>query len=142
MRCIGAVAVHADDAAPRNAVVILPGLANGALAASDPGKDQALLPALHAACPRAECFHHAERLVAEREWRHAASLLHVETLAAAKIEVPLPDVQVGMANARARDAHEHLAALRSRRVGQHALQRTAVLDDLIADHAFAASFRA
>src|SRR6185436_1668197 len=142
VRGIGAVAVHAEDAAPRHAVVVLARLAYGALAAADPGMHQALLPDLHALRFRSQRLDDAERLVAQREGRHAAAVLHVEALAAAQVEVALPDVQIGVAHARARDAHQHFGALRLRRVEDPLLQRLAVLDDLVADHALAASFSA
>jgi hypothetical protein len=77
--------------------------------------------------------------VAERERRQAAALLDVEALAAAEIEVPVPDMQVRMAHAGARNAHQHLAALRLWRIHHGLLQRLAVLDDLVRDHAFPTS---
>src|SRR6185369_17155825 len=103
------------------------------------GVNQALLPDLDAPGFGAERFHHAERLVPQGKGRHAAALLDVKALAAAQVEEAFPDVQVGVTHARARYAHQHFAALRLRRGGQHLLQRLAVLDDLVADHAFPAS---
>src|SRR5258708_6569863 len=68
------------------------------------------------------------------ERRDAAALLHVEALAAAPVEVAVPDVQVAVAYARAGDAHQHFAALGLWRLESNPLQGLAVLDDLIADH--------
>src|SRR5262245_6802868 len=127
-------AVHAQETRARDAVVVLSRLAHGALAAADPGVDELFLPDAHAASPRPQGLHDAERLVAERKRRHAATLLDVEALAAAEIEVAIPDVQVGVAHARARDSHEHLGSLRLGRFLQRLLQRLAVLDDLPAHH--------
>src|SRR5438874_2811745 len=142
MRRVGAGAIHAEEARAGDAVVVLAALAHDALSAPDPRIDEALVAHLHAPSARPERFDDAERLVAERERRDAAALLDVEALAAAQVEVALPDVQVGVADARAGDAYQHLAALRLGRLGEHLLQRLAVLDDLIADHAFEASFSA
>src|SRR5438105_6897721 len=142
MRGIATGAVDAEDAAPGNAVVVLTCLAHGALAAADPGEHQALLADPDALRLRSERFDDTERLVAEGEGQHAAALLHVEALAAAQIEVALPDVQIRVAYAFAGDAHQHFAAFRLRRGRQHFLERLAVLDDLVADHAFAASLSA
>src|SRR5207302_1732953 len=59
------------------------------------------------------------------------------TLAA--VEIALPDMQVRMTHARARHAHEHLACLRFRCLLDYSLQRFAVLDDVVTDHALPAS---
>src|SRR5205085_10594756 len=111
---IGAGAVDAEEARSRDAIVVPPSLAHRAFAAADPRIDQALVADLYPFCARPERFDDAERLMAEGERRHAAALFDVEALAAAEIEVAIPDVHVGMAHARARDAHEHFAALRPR----------------------------
>src|SRR5207253_1797581 len=142
MRGIRAGAVDAEEARAGDAVIFLTGLAHGALAAADPRIDQPLLADFDPASAGPERFDDAERLVAEREGRNAAALLHVEALAAAEIEVALPDVEIGVADAGARDAHEHLGSLGLGRAREHLLQRLAVFDDLIADHAFAASLSA
>src|SRR6185295_6059136 len=81
-----ASAVDADDAASRNAVVVLSGLAHRALAAADPRVDQAVLADLHAFHARADLFDDAKGLVAEGERRDAAALLDVEAPAAAEVE--------------------------------------------------------
>src|SRR5260221_10354057 len=78
----------------------------------------------------------------ERERRHAAAVFHIEPLAAAQVEVAVPDVQVGVAHARTRNAHQHLRAGGFRRFVHHLLQGLAVLDDLVADHAFPDSSKA
>src|SRR5262249_50024212 len=101
-----------------------------------------LLPDLHALRLGAELLDDAEGLVAGRERRNAAALPDVEALAATQVEITVPDVHVGMAHAAARDAHQHFLAFGLRCFGEDALQRLAVLGDLVADHAFAASFRA
>ena len=136
MRRVGAGAIHAEEARAGDTVVVLAALAHGALSAPDPRIDEALVADLHAARAGAESLHDAKGFVTECKRRYAATLLHVEALAAAQVEVALPDVQVGVADARAGDAHQHFAALRLRRLGEHLLQRPAVLDDLIADHCF------
>src|SRR5207237_1617595 len=140
MRRIRAWTIHAEEARAGDTVVVLAALAHGALSAPDPRIDEALVADLHAPSARAERVDDAERLVPERERRDAAALLDVEALAAAQVEVALPDVQVGVADARAGDAHQHFAALRLRRLGEHLLQPPALLDDLIASHAFEAWF--
>src|SRR6185436_15591152 len=142
VRGVRASAVDADDAASRNAVVVLSGLAHRALAAADPRVDQAFLADLHAFHARADLFDDAKGLVAEGERRDAAALLDVEALAAAEVEEAFPDVHVRMTDAAPRDAHQHFAAGGPRRFQHDFLQRLAVLDDLIADHAFPASFSA
>ena len=67
-------------------------------------------------------FDHAGDLVAERE-RQRAALAHVELLAVAEREIAVLHVQVGMADAAALDAHQHLAALAAR--GNRRRSRTA-----------------
>src|SRR5688572_5248851 len=123
---IGAGTVDAEEARARHAVVVQLRLADRALAAADPGINDALLPDLDAFCFRAEGLDDAEWLVAERERRYAAALLHVEALAAAPVEVAVPDVQVGVADARARDAHQHFRSFRLGRFLHDLLQRLAV----------------
>jgi hypothetical protein len=142
MRRIPAGTVDAKDPGAGDAVVLLPGLANRAFSAANPRMDQALLSHLHALRFRSERLDDAERLVAERERRHAAALLYVEALAAAEVEVAFPDMQVRVAHARARDAHQHLAPLRFRRVERDFLQGLAMLGDLVRDHVLAASWSA
>src|SRR5438876_3774630 len=139
VRRIGAGAVDAEDAASRDTVVVLSRLAHRALAAADPRKHDPLLTHAHALRLRAQRLDHAEGLMAEREGRHAAALLDVEALAAAEVEIAMPDVEIRVTHAGARDAHEDLGALRLRRFERHLLQRLAVLDDLVADHALAAA---
>src|SRR6185503_2398515 len=126
----GAGPVDAEEARARDAVVVQLGPAHVALAAADPREHQPLLPDLHAFRPGAELFHHAERLVAHRERRHAAALLHVEALAAAPVEVAVPDVQVAVADAGAGDADQDLGAFRHRRLEDLLLKGLAVLDHL------------
>src|SRR5262245_9253508 len=114
-------AIDAGNPPARGAVVVLPGLADRALAAADPGMHQTLLADQALGRLRADRLDDAEGLVAQRERRHAAALLHVEALAAAELEVALPDVQVRVAHPRARDAHQDFAALGLRRFGNHLL---------------------
>src|SRR5215471_5704224 len=140
VRRVGARAIYAEVTRPGNAIVVLVGLADIALAAADPRVHESLLPDLHPLCFGAELLHDAERFVSKREGRNAASILHVEALAAAEIEVAVPNMQVAVADAGARDANEGLGALRRRSVENHPLQGFAVLDHLIADHALPASF--
>src|SRR5437870_707539 len=91
VRRIGAGAVDAEDAASRDTVVVLSRLAHRALAAADPRKHDPLLTHAHALRLRAQRLDHAEGLMAEREGRHAAALLDVEALAAAEVEIAMPD---------------------------------------------------
>src|SRR5439155_8139812 len=98
------------------------------------GIDQFFLPYFHALRPWSPCFHDTEGLVARGEGRHAAALLDVEALAAAEIEVALPNVQVRMAHPGARDPHQDLAPLRPGRLPNLPLQRLSVFDDVPAQH--------
>src|SRR5262249_1552243 len=139
---VRAGAVDAEDAAAGDAIIVLAGRAHRAFSAADPRVDQALLADLDAFRFLPHGLDDAERLVPQRERRHAAAVLDVEAFAAAEVEVAVPDVQVGVADARARDAHQHLGALRLRGAADHLLQRLAVFHELVADHAFAASFNA
>src|SRR5205807_9565113 len=107
--------IHSQKPPAAATVLVLAALAHGALSAPDPRIYEALVADLHAARAGAESLHHAKGFVTECKRRYAATLLHVEALAAAQVEVALPDVQVGVADARAGDAHQHFAALRLRR---------------------------
>src|SRR3954469_14993940 len=73
------------------------------------------------------------------EGRNAAAVLHVKTLAAAEVEIAVPDMQVAVADARARYAHQDFRSLRLWSAESDSLQRFPMLDDLIADHVFPAS---
>src|SRR5207248_6066450 len=112
-------------------------LADDRLAAADPRVNQARLPDLDPPGSGSQRFDDAQRLVPQGERRNTATLLDVKALAAAEVEKAFPDVEVGVADAGARHAHEHFAALGLRRAGEHLLQGLAVLDHLVADHAFA-----
>src|SRR5216684_3899338 len=138
VRGIGSGVIHTQESGFQ-AVIVLPRLADRTLAAADPGIHDALLPYLHSLGAWTHCLNHAERLMSEREGRHAAALLHVEALAAAPVEIAVPDMQVRMAHARARHSHEHLACPRFRCFLYYSLQRFAVLDNVVADHALPAS---
>src|SRR5262249_48052709 len=142
VRGVGAGTVHAEEAAPRDAVVVLARFADGALAAADPRIDELLLPDLDPFGPRAERLHHPEGFVSGRKGRYAAAVLHVKALAGPEIEVAIPDVQVGVAYARARNAHQDFGSLRLGRLLERLLQRSSVLDDFPAQHEFSRRPRA
>src|SRR5687767_15225092 len=128
MRRVRTRARDAGDAPARDAVVVLPGLADRALAAPDPRMHEPLFSHQTLRNPGPHGLHDAEGLVAQREGRHAAALLHVEALAAAELEVAFPDVQVRMAYAGARDAHQHFGALRARPLQRDLRQPLGMLD--------------
>src|ERR1700694_1924584 len=132
---IGAGAIHAQIAGSGNAIVVLPRPADRALPAADPRIDDALLADFHSLSARSDGFYDAEGIMSRREGRHAAALLHVETLAAAEVEIAFPDMHVGMAHARARNPYEDFCPLGLRSLSEYFLQWPAVLDDLVADHA-------
>src|SRR6266478_8518874 len=137
VRGIGPGAIHTQESGFQ-AVIVLPRLADRTLAAADPGIHDALLPQLHFLGARTHRLDDTEGLVSRREGWHAAALFHVETLAAAPIEIALPDMQVGMAHPRAGNPDEDFCPLGLRSFSEYCLQWPAVLDDLVADHALAA----
>src|SRR6266513_1053753 len=138
VRGVGSVAIHTQESGFQ-AVIILSGLADRTAAAADPRIHQTLLSYFHSPRARTGCLDDAEGYMSRREWWHAASLLHVEALAAAPVEIAVPDMQFRMTHARARHAHEHLACLRFRCFLYYSLQRFAVLDDVVTDQALPAS---
>ena len=72
-------------------------------------------------------------LVAEREWQRAARG-DVELLVAAEREIAVLQMQVGMADAAALDAHQHFAAARGGAVDDGFAQRLPVGDERLAVH--------
>src|SRR6202012_5779435 len=98
-----------------------------ALAAADPGKHRALLADQLPGHVRPDLVDDAGDLMAERE-RQGHAARGVELLAAAEIGVAVLDVQVGMAQAAALDAHQDLASLRFWRVDDGLAQGCIELD--------------
>src|SRR5881394_3920700 len=88
------------------AEVFLASLARAALAAADPGIDRDL----GASSIETGALDHARDLMPQRE-RQRAAFAHIERFAFAEREIAVLHVQVGMADAAALDANEHLAAL-------------------------------
>ncbi len=130
----GEAAVDGDaEEALLDAEVLVAVLAIAALAAADPWED-GFPGADEAGCyVRADFVDDAGDLVAEREGqRHAAR--GVELLAAAEIGIAVLDVQVGMAEAAALDAHQHFAASRLGRVDDGLAQRRIELDQGLPTH--------
>ena len=124
----GEAAVDGDaEKALLDAEILVAIGAVAALAAADPGEHRLLLADQILRNVGADFVDDARDLVAERErQRHAAR--GVELLAAAEIGVAVLDVQIGVAEAAALDAHQHLAALRLRRVDDGLAQRRIEFD--------------
>ena len=119
----GKAAVGGDaEMAVGRAQIFLAGAAGRAGAAADPGIDRDLRAGLRARGVRSRALDHARDLVAERERQRAAGA-HVERLAVAEREIAVLHVQVGMADAAALDAHQHLGALRLRAIDDGLAER-------------------
>src|SRR5258706_333042 len=75
-----------------------------------------------------------ERIAMPISPRPPQPITATQSSAATQVEVALPEVQVGVAHAASHHPHQHLRALRPRRLAQRLLQRLAVLDDVVAQH--------
>src|SRR5919106_5908284 len=80
-----------------------------------------------------------ERLMTERDRRIHAALAHVKTLAAAQIEIAVPDVDVAVTYPAILEPEQDLCALRLRRLALYFLQRLAPFNDVIAQHILSCS---
>jgi hypothetical protein len=130
----GKAAVDGDaEEALLDAEVFVAVGAVAALAAADPGKHRALGADEARRRVGADLLDHARDLVPERErQRHASG--GVELLAAAEIGIAVLDVQVGVAEAAALDAHQYFGALRLRRVDDGLAQRRVEFDQRLPAH--------
>ena len=106
----------------------------GALAAADPGIDDAPVADGHILGLGADRQNLADDLVAHGEGQLDAAVGDVDALAAAEVEEALPDVEVAVAHAAGRDPHQHLGPLRDRVRIVPPLERPAPRDDLVASH--------
>ena len=124
---MGAVASILEDAqAPRRqAHIVLLARARGADAAADPGIDDPQVADLHALRIRSELRHPPDDLVPHRQRQHHASILERHLLPAAEVVIPVPDVQVGVADAAMSDLDQDLRACGFRRRQLDLLQRFA-----------------
>ena len=115
MRChdMGAVAAVLVDAeaAPVQAHVVVVGQALLAMAAADPGVDDAQVADLDAGRLGPELAHPPDDLMPHRQRQHDAAIFQRHRLAAAEIVAAFPDVQVGVADAAMRGLQQDFRAL-------------------------------
>src|ERR1700733_5384748 len=111
----------------RGAQILLTGAASGAFPAADPRVDRHAAANSRAAGSLSRGFDHAGDLVPKCE-RQRAVLGNVEPLVAAQREIPILQMQVGMAHAAALNAHENLAAARGRAIRHRLTERLAISD--------------
>src|SRR5690349_21457001 len=110
MGCKAAIDGDTEEAL-LDAEVLVAVLAIAALAAADPRKYRLLLADQFLRHVGSDVVDDTRDLMAESEGQgHAAR--GVEALAAAEIGVPVLDMQVGMAQSAALDAHQHFLSLR------------------------------
>jgi hypothetical protein len=137
------VATSALDADParRHAVIVHAFQAAHALAAADPRTHQPILADRRILRIRPGRDHCAVGFVAQRHWRMHPAIAHVETLAAAEIEIALADMHVAMADTAILQLQQHLGACRFGRGLLRSLQRLAPFDHVVTQHASSPLFR-
>jgi len=113
--------------------ILFAGTASRAGATADPGIDRDAAADGGAFGVGSGAFDHAGDLVAEREWQ-GTILGDVEPLVVAERKIAVLQMQVRMAHAAARDAHQHFAAARRRAIHDGFAKRLAVSDQRLAVH--------
>jgi len=104
---VAAVLVNAQAAVGDRAHVVVLGQALVALAAAEPGEDDAAVTGFHALGVWTEFDDPADDFVAHGERQDHAAVGQRHLLAAADVVVTLPDMQVGMADAAVGDFQQY-----------------------------------
>ena len=129
MGAVAAIGEHAQAAGRDGAHVVVFGEALLALAATQPGKDDAQVAGFHAGGVGTKLHHAADDFVAHRQRQDDAAVLQRHLLAAADIVVTVPDMQVGVADAAIGDLQQDLGALGFGRRQLDFLQGLPAFDD-------------
>ena len=102
--------MHDAKAALTEAQIVVAGTATPALAAAEPGIDNAPVADLDAVRVGPEFDDLPENLVADRARQGHAAFGKLHALAAAKLVIAFPEVQVGMTNAAMRHREQDFGA--------------------------------
>ena len=129
VRAVAAVLVDAQAARGGRAHVVFLGEARRTRAAAQPGKHDAPVADLNPLGVGAEFDHTADDFMPHGQRQSHAAIRQGHLLAAADIVVPLPDVQVGVADAAMGDLEQHLGAFRLGCGEFDFLQRLPIFDD-------------
>src|SRR5690606_11811545 len=129
-----AAAAMDADAARLEAEIFLAAPADGALAAAHPWVDEADVANADAFRFGSDGDHLADILVAHGQRQLDAAFEQHQPLATADVVIAVPDVQVGMADAGRQHLEDDFCAFRGRRLALHALERSAAVTDVEAEH--------
>src|ERR1700716_3978985 len=95
------------DPARRHAMIVHAFEAARAISAADPGADQAILSDWRVLRLRPCCDYRAEGLMPQRHRRMHSAIAHVQSLAAAQIEVAFADVHIAVAHPAVLELQQH-----------------------------------
>ena len=129
-----AAATMDADAARLHAEVLVAAATYDTLPASHPRVDQSDVANRYALRIRPDGDNLADVFVAHGQRQLDAAIQQLQLLAATDVVIAVPDVEVGVADARRDDAQHDLRARRLRRFALHALQRRTALADIVAEH--------